>query len=147
MIRPILLTVLWTGAASAQGVVPDPAPPMPPAEPGLDCIDPVGDEIVKCAEVAFADADAERDLAYRLAITQARVLDDRLSDVEGAPDVSAADALRQSQGAFLAHRDAACAAEALLGVANGEGDLALLACLTRLTQRRVEDLARFGAIE
>ena len=147
MMRWAAALTFFAGAAAAQGVAPDPAPPMPPAEPGLDCIEPQGDEVVRCAEVAFADADAERDLAYRLAITQARVLDERLAVIDDAPEASAADALRESQDAFLAHRDAACAAEALLGVVDGEGELALLACLTRLTQRRVADLARFGAIE
>lgn len=148
MIRAAALCLLLPGIAAAQGVIPDPAPPTPPAVPGLDCIEPSGpDEVLQCAEVAFADADAERDLAYRLAITNARVLDERLSVIDGAPDASAADALRRSQEAFLAHREAACAAEALLGVAAGEGELALFDCLTRLTRRRVIDLARFGTIE
>lgn len=146
--RGTVLALFLASQAAAQGVVPDPAPPIPPAEPGLDCLEPEGEaEVVQCARVAFADADEERSLAYRLAIVQARVLDEQLALTGRAMDVSAADALQASQEAFLAHREAACAAEALLGVATDEGELALLACLTRITQRRVEDLARFGAVD
>ena len=135
--------------AGAQGVELDQSPPTPPAAPGLDCSEPSGQrEVLQCAQIAFADADAERDLAYRLAITNARVLDEDLSLLgETRPELTAADALRMSQDAFLSHRDAACAAEALLGVASGRGDLALLGCLTRLTERRVADLAIFGMVD
>ena len=130
------------GPAAGQGVIPDPDVALPP---GVDCTVPDGPEQVRlCAQAAWADAEAERDVAFRLALTQARIFDEgRADDVA----LTLHDALMLSQAEWFGHRDAECAAEAIVGRAAGAEALALYECLERLTVRRVEDLALFGAIE
>ena len=139
---PALALLLLPGAAAAQGVVPDPDVALPP---GVDCLVPDGaDEVRLCAQAAWAEAEAERDQALRIALTNAQAFDEGRAE-DGALTLEAALAL--SGEAWFAHRDAECAAEAIVGRAAGAEALALYGCLERLTRRRVEDLALFGAVE
>ena len=142
-----LAAILAVAAAPAlaQGVVPDPNVALPP---GVDCLAPTGPEEERlCARAAWAEAEAERDVAYRLALTQAAAIDERMALEGTAGELTVREALELSQAAWFADRDATCAAEAILGRAAGDEALALHACLARLTRRRVEDMALFGAVE
>ena len=131
--RALAVLLALAGPAGAQVLLP----------PGTDCEAPDGYEVVEtCARAALEAADGELNLAYGLAMTEARVLTDTYA-LNGEPlGTPAEDLLRQAQRDWIAFRDAACAAEATLGGSEWEGIVAL-ECLTRLTLRRTEDLSRF----
>ena len=110
--------------------------------PQIDCADPnlLPARIADCADMAWQEADEERDLAYRLALTQAQVIDEEraLSNVD--EPVGVEEALRQSQADWYAARDSACAAESLLSEAGPERRATGALCLERLTRIRIEEL-------
>ena len=133
----LLALSLLAAPAGAQTLLP----------PGVDCEAPDSFEVVEmCGQAAFAEADAALNETYGLALTQARVLTERLA-LEGAPlETPAEEMLRDAQRAWVAFRDAACAAEATLGGTEA-AELVALDCLTRLTARRAADLELFGTPE
>ena len=111
----------------------------------IDCMDPQNtNEATFCAEEAWIAADGELNLAYGLAITMAKRIDERAGLEDRVQDPPAEELLRDAQRKWIEFRDAACAAESQLAEGGTSLGLRTLTCLGRLTLRRTEDLVRFG---
>ncbi|MEO0497696.1 MAG: lysozyme inhibitor LprI family protein [Pseudomonadota bacterium] len=95
-------------------------------------------ETTNCYGQAHEAADADLNLAYKLAITAAKDVDNYTSDT--AP--KAAIILRDAQRRWIAYRDEACDAEAAFWGGGTGASAAFLACLERLTRVREQDLRR-----
>ncbi len=135
-------------AAALLGLLAAPLAAQEERAPQVDCA--AGDltqiELNYCAALAWEDADAELNQVYRLALTRAKVMDETmaLNDVEGP--MTTEDALRQAQRNWIAFRDSACAAEAMLAAGGTAQPMLGTLCLERLTRQRTEDLMIFGEI-
>lgn len=114
--------------------------------PQVDCTSPsiTQMELNFCAEQAWMAADADLNLAYRQALTQAKVRDgdDAAQDLE--QPLGMEDGLRVAQRAWIPFRDAACSAEATLAQGGSIQPMVGTLCLERLTRRRTEDLLLFA---
>lgn len=118
-----LLTFVVTGAARAQEA---------------DCDDPQNQmEMNFCARQDWQDQDQRLNAEYKRAMTRAKEF-----DAEGyAAGDSAAAALKTAQRAWLAFRDANCAAEAF-AMKGGTGEpLIFFSCLGAMTATRADELA------
>ena len=109
----------------------------------LDCSNPQTQvEMTGCAAQAFEAADADLNLAYRMARDMARRLDQGLP----ADQIPAEVILRDAQRAWIPYRDQACEAESLLARGGSLQNQLFYMCLERLTRARTEDLRYFGEV-
>ncbi|CUH77742.1 hypothetical protein TRM7557_01542 [Tritonibacter multivorans] len=109
----------------------------------LDCSNPLTQvEMTGCAAQAFEAADADLNLAYRMARDMARSLDQGLP----ADQIPAEIILRDAQRAWIPYRDQACEAESLLARGGSLQNQLFYMCLERLTRARTEDLRLFGEV-
>ncbi|SDI67128.1 lysozyme inhibitor LprI family protein [Salipiger marinus] len=83
-------------------------------------------EMGTCARVALDGADAELNRVY--AVLQSRVSPERMTGI------------RDAQRLWIPFRDAACDAEGAMYEGGSMQGIATVTCLTKLTQRRTEDL-------
>lgn len=113
--------------------------------PQVDCQsdDLVQMELNFCAEQAWIEADEELNLAYRLALTEAKVFDENAARDGRSTPVTMEEVLRQAQRDWIPFRDNACAAEAMLVQGGSMQPMIGTLCLERLTRRRLEDLMVF----
>lgn len=108
----------------------------------LDCENPVSQiEMTGCASKAYEAADADLNLAWKIAMSQARRMD---QDMDYDP--TNADLLRDAQRKWIAFRDAACTAESTLMRGGSAQNMLYLGCLEKLTRQRTEDLRYFGEV-
>ncbi|WP_415919869.1 lysozyme inhibitor LprI family protein [Tateyamaria sp. SN6-1] len=108
----------------------------------VNCAAPVNQvEMTFCAGQAYEAADGDLNLAYRMAMDQARALD---SHDPQTP--SNADLMRDAQRAWIPFRDAACSAESTLARGGSMQNQLFLMCMERLTRARTEDLRFYGEV-
>ena len=122
------------------------AAPAAAQAPQVDCAaaDLSQPELTFCASRAWEAADDELNLVYGLALTRAQVLDEEAALLRRDVPLTVEDGLRQAQRDWIAYRDAACAAEALLVRGSTAQPMVGTLCLARLTERRTDDLRRFA---
>ncbi|MGR3500875.1 lysozyme inhibitor LprI family protein [Pseudaestuariivita sp.] len=115
----------------------------PAAAQTLNCADPQTQvEMTGCAAEAYEAADEDLNLAWGMAIAQARILDQGL----GADEVKTSVILRDAQRAWIPFRDKACEAESLLARGGSMQNMLFYICLERLTRARTEELRFFGEV-
>ena len=115
--------------------------PAPLLAQSLNCYAPTSQaELTGCAAQAHAAADQDLNLAWRMAMAQARAQDAYLQ----AGEVPSAQMLRDAQRTWIAFRDQACAAESTIVRGGSMQNMLLYVCLERLTRNRTEDLRLFG---
>jgi uncharacterized protein YecT (DUF1311 family) len=138
--RAVLLSaaLLSAQAAAAQDV----------RGPQVDCMaeDLTQSEMTFCAGQAFEAADGDLNLAYGLAMTQARVMDEANALAGLETPMTTEEALRDAQRKWIAFRDAACSAEAMLAAGGTAQPMIGTLCMERLTRTRTEDLRLFGEV-
>lgn len=93
-------------------------------------------QINQCAEQDWLAADADLNAAYRAARDAMRGLDAPYA----AADRGAEAALRDGQRAWIAFRDATCAAEGWKARGGSAEPMLILICRARLTRARAADL-------
>lgn len=109
----------------------------------LDCSNPQSQvEMTGCAAQAFEAADGDLNLAWRIAMEQARRLDEVLREGE----VPAVDILRDAQRAWITFRDKGCEAESLMARGGTLQNQLYFICLERETRQRTEALRLFGEV-
>jgi len=115
----------------------------PAAAQQLNCANPTTQyELTGCASQAYEAADGDLNLAWGMARDMAKRLDASASEYGGPQDNFAI--LLDAQRKWIAFRDAACDAEALLARGGTMQNQLFFDCLTRLTRARTEDLRYFG---
>ena len=126
--RLLCLLTFLTSAAHAQTV---------------DCSDPITqNDMNHCAYQAYLLADEDLNLAYQLAVAQAKSMDEYLAQGE----VASATMLRDAQRAWISFRDRACAVESHLARGGSMQPLLFAVCLERETRSRTESLRYFGEV-
>ncbi|WP_415403898.1 lysozyme inhibitor LprI family protein [Tateyamaria sp. SN3-11] len=121
------VAVLWPLSAQAQT---------------LDCTNPTTQvEMTGCAARAFEAADGDLNLAYGIAMDQARRLDSY-----NAQEPSNEALMRDAQRKWIPFRDAACSAESTLARGGSMQSQLFLICMERLTRARTEDLRLYGEV-
>lgn len=116
---------------------------LPAAAQEIDCNNAMNQmEMNFCAAQQYGYADEDLNLAYQLAITQAREMDQYIS----AGEVPAEDMLRQAQRAWITFRDLACDLESTLARGGSMQPLIYYSCLERETRMRTESLRYFGEV-
>ena len=106
----------------------------------LDCTNPVTQvEMTGCASLAFEAADGDLNLAYGIAMDQARRRDGATPQ-----EPSNAALMRDAQRKWIPFRDAACSAESTLARGGSMQSQLFLICMERLTRARTEDLRLYG---
>lgn len=116
----------------------------PAAAQELDCAETVTQiEMTYCAEQAWMAADGDLNLAWDLAMTQARQMQAALPP--DAP-VDIPGDLRAAQRVWIDFRDLACAAESHMAWGGSMAPMLVYACRERLTRQRTEDLRLFGEV-
>ncbi|UWQ16945.1 lysozyme inhibitor LprI family protein [Jannaschia sp. M317] len=115
----------------------------------VDCQAPdlSGVEMRFCAGLAYEEADAELNAAYRIAITNAKAFDETMAAEGRDVPVTLEETLREAQRAWIPYRDAACDAEALTWRGGTGAPMAGTLCLLRMTLVRTDELTIFGDIE
>lgn len=93
-----------------------------------------------CAAQFYGYADEDLNLAYKLAMSQAKEMDRYIA----ADERPAATMLRDAQRAWITYRDLACAAESTLVRGGSMEPLMFYSCLERETRSRTESLRIFG---
>ena len=134
----VLLSLGFVMAPSAPSRAED-------AEPAIDCDKAVATaELNACADKELAKADAELNTVY--AKVRARI-----SKTEADPPYDAKsfeEALRKSQRAWVAYRDADCKDLVPMSWTGGSGTSGeVLGCLTSKTKARTKDLAERYLLE
>jgi len=134
-----ILALAFASPAAAQDVQEE-------QQPRVDCTAPDGiDEIGFCAGTALDVAEADMELAYRLALTRAEVLDGDWELRGGAPGgLILRDTIETSQAAWETHSEAHCAAFSLSEAEEGQIGIALALCLERQARLRESELRLFG---
>ena len=124
----------WPGAllAALVGLVAVPAWAKDPCEGAVTQLD-----LNLCTDAAFRAADEALNRAYGDAIEAARRYD-------ASPEGQAEATLRAAQRAWIAYRDAACAAEAALWEGGSAQPMIRSGCLARLTDQRTDDLKAYA---
>ncbi len=108
----------------------------------LDCSNPLTQvEMTGCASLAYEAADGDLNLAYGLAMDQARRMDADL-----LLDPSNVALMRDAQRKWIVFRDVACSAESTLARGGTMQNQLFLLCMERLTRARTEDLRYFGEV-
>jgi uncharacterized protein YecT (DUF1311 family) len=114
------------------------------AEEAIDCSDPrTTVEMNVCGDAAFQEADKRLNAAYKEALKYVAE-----SDLEAPYDPKSWEAaLRASQRAWVAFRDADCKGAVPMEWSGGTGtSSAVLACMTDKTDSRIKELIeRYGA--
>ena len=112
----------------------------PLAAQSVDCDDPADTaEINYCMERFYQESDAELNVAYALAMDQARRLDSY--DLREPSNVAL---MRDAQRKWITFRDAACEAESTLTRGGTMQTQLYLGCMERLSRLRAEDLQYYG---
>ncbi|NQY61227.1 lysozyme inhibitor LprI family protein [Cognatishimia sp.] len=93
-----------------------------------------------CAAQFYGYADEDLNLAYKLAMAQAKEMDKYIA----ADELPSATMLRDAQRAWITYRDLACAAESTLVRGGSMEPLMYYSCLERETRSRTESLRIFG---
>lgn len=113
----------------------------PLAAQDIDCTDAQNQrEMNFCAAQSYQYADEDLNLAYKLAIAQAKEMDQYIA----ADETPAATMLRDAQRAWITYRDLACAAESTLVRGGTMEPLIYYSCLESETRHRTESLRFFG---
>jgi uncharacterized protein YecT (DUF1311 family) len=116
----------------------------PAAAQNVDCAEAVTQiEMTFCAEQAWLRADEDLNLAWSLAIEQARAIQSALP--ADAP-VDIEEDLRRAQRVWIEFRDLACTAESHMAWGGSMAPMLVYACRARLTRQRTEDLRLFGEV-
>jgi uncharacterized protein YecT (DUF1311 family) len=100
-------------------------------------------EMTFCAEQAWLRADEDLNLAWSLAVEQARAIQSALP--ADAP-VDIEEDLRRAQRVWIDFRDLACAAESHMAWGGSMAPMLVYACRERLTRQRTADLRLFGEV-
>lgn len=109
----------------------------------VDCTAPeTQHDMNYCADQFYRMADEDLNLAYKLARSAARQID----EYRPADQPSAERMLKEAQRAWIAFRDQACAAESMLAAGGSMQPTLQYSCLERLTRNRTEDLRYFGEV-
>jgi len=95
-----------------------------------------------CAGLAYDSADGDLNLAWGMARDMAKAMDVDAATYGGAQDNF--DILLDAQRKWIAFRDAACSAEALIARGGTIQNQLYMNCLERLTRQRTEDLRYFA---
>lgn len=93
-------------------------------------------ELTFCAEQDWISADADLNPAYKAAMAMMKQID---ADLPKAEQGAAAN-LKTAQRAWIAYRDAACAAEGYVMHGGSAEPMVIYGCRARLTQARAADL-------
>ena len=115
------------------------APPARAAEPQANCDSPMSTaEINICSDREYAKADQALNAVFKKAL-------DKIAKSGGSPPYDARSweaALRASQRAWIAFRDADCKGDAPMHWSGGSGTTAaVLGCMTEMTNARTKELA------
>lgn len=111
--------------------------PLTAAAQDVDCAKAEAQvELTFCAEQDWNDADARLNDAYQRAMDVMKYVD---SGLESA-DQGAAGSLRDAQRAWVAFRDANCAAEAWVYHGGSAEPMAIYACRARVSNDRADEL-------
>ncbi len=109
----------------------------------IDCDNAMTQQAMNhCAHQAYALADEELNLAYKLAMSQAKAQDEYIEN----GDTPAATMLRDAQRAWIDFRDKACALESTIARGGSLQPLLYSSCLERETRQRTEALRYFGEV-
>lgn len=92
--------------------------------------------MTRCAEQAWMAADGDLNAAYREARDAMRRIDARLD----GPDKGAETSLREAQRAWIAFRDATCAAEGWAMKGGSAEPMLVYFCRARVTEARAAEL-------
>jgi uncharacterized protein YecT (DUF1311 family) len=116
-----------------------PAAAAEPADPPVDCASASSTyEINYCSEQDFEKADEELNAIYKKALAS---IPKQASDESRFDAKHWEDALRASQRAWLAYRDAECSTHVPMFWTGGTGTTAaVIGCQTQKTKARVEEL-------
>ncbi|MGR3814453.1 MAG: lysozyme inhibitor LprI family protein [Cognatishimia activa] len=107
----------------------------------VDCTNATNQmEMNFCAAQFYGYADEDLNLAYKLAMAQAKEMDKYIA----ADELPSATMLRDAQRAWITYRDLACAAESTLVRGGSMEPLMYYSCLERETRSRTESLRIFG---
>ena len=113
----------------------------PLAAQEVDCTNATNQmEMNFCAAQFYGYADEDLNLAYKLAMAQAKEMDKYIA----ADELPSATMLRDAQRAWITYRDLACAAESTLVRGGSMEPLMYYSCLERETRSRTESLRIFG---
>lgn len=113
----------------------------PLAAQEVDCTNAVTQvEMNFCAAQFYGYADEDLNLAYKLAMAQAKEMDKYIA----ADELPSATMLRDAQRAWISFRDLACAAESTIVRGGSMEPLVFYSCLERETRSRTESLRIFG---
>ncbi|RBI86179.1 hypothetical protein DRV85_05325 [Rhodosalinus halophilus] len=116
----------------------------PVAAQEVNCAEAVTQiELTFCAEQAWLRADEDLNLAWSLAVEQARAIQSALP--ADAP-VDIEEDLRRAQRVWIDFRDLACAAESHMAWGGSMAPMLVYACRERLTRQRTADLRLFGEV-
>ena len=108
----------------------------------LNCANPLTQtEMTQCASLAYEAADQDLNLAYRIAMDQARRMDSYAAYTPTNEDL-----MRDAQRKWIPFRDAACSAESTLARGGTMQSQLFLMCMERLTRTRTEDLRLYGEV-
>ncbi len=103
----------------------------------IDCSNPqVQLEMTFCAQQLWKASDADLNDAYKAAQVAMKEIDADLPDAEKG----AATSLRDGQRAWIAYRDAACAAEGYLSHGGSIEPMVVAYCLARVTKTRAQEI-------
>lgn len=113
----------------------------PVAADDLDCSNAMTQQAMnQCAHASYLLADEELNRAYKLAVAQAREMDEYLQDGE----VPAVTMLRDAQRAWITFRDKACEVDSLVVRGGSMQPLIYAGCLEHQTRARTESLLAFA---
>jgi uncharacterized protein YecT (DUF1311 family) len=123
------------------------APVAAQIAPQIDCMasDLTAPEYRFCATQAYEEADAELNQVYRLAIARAQVFDQEVAVLDQSGPITLEEALRQSQRDWIAFRNSACEAEAVIFRDGTDAPVVGTICLARRTIERTEELRTFAS--
>ncbi|MEE2943664.1 MAG: lysozyme inhibitor LprI family protein [Pseudomonadota bacterium] len=114
----------------------------PVAADDLDCSNAMTQQAMnQCAHASYLLADEELNRAYKLAVAQAREMDEYLQEGE----VPAVTMLRDAQRAWITFRDKACEVDSLVVRGGSMQPLIYAGCLEQQTRARTESLLAFAA--
>lgn len=122
--RSNVFAFLFPLAAQAQDAVPNCAEAVTQADMNI------------CADLAWKAADEDLNLAYGFAVSMMQAVDAGLPEDQRGAEA----ALREGQRAWIAFRDAGCAAEGFRVRGGSMEPLVVASCRERVTRARTEDL-------
>jgi len=115
---------------------------VPTLAQAQDCSNPLTQsKMTACAFEAYQMADEDLNLAWGMAVDQAKSIDQAN---DGASD--AFETLRAAQRGWISFRDLACEAESTLAFGGSMQPMLHAICLERLTRERTEHLRYFGEV-